>query len=337
MLKKSLTILALVVIVLSAFMVTNTPTQAQKKPLKIALSLPDLSFPFFVNMVKQVQDEATKLGDITIVVMDGQNKTDKQTADLESAIAQKYDGVLVSPITVDAMQPAIQEVVDAKIPVVTIDRNVSGVKTLAHAGADNVKGGELQGQLIMKMFPNGAKIFNLQGEPGASPAIDRNKGLHNALDPVKDKYQIVFEQTANFRRDKGLSVTEAGLAANDVPDVISAANDEMAFGAVEALKAKNLVGKVVVIGFDALPEALLAVKNGEMTGTVEQLPGGQSRTALNLITDFLRDGKSPAQHDNFLTPIMITKDNLKDAERIAEIEAPATMAATMAPTMAATK
>jgi len=330
MLKKTVTILTLFVVVLSVFMVGGAPTRAQKKPLKIALSLPDLSFPFFVNMVKQVQDEATKLGDITIVVLDGGNKTDKQTADLESVIAQKYDGLLVSPITVDAMQPAIQEVVDAKIPVVTIDRNVSGVKTLAHAGADNVKGGELQGQLIMKMFPNGAKVFNLLGEPGSSPAIDRNKGLHNALDPVKDKYPIVFEQTANFRRDKGLSVTEAGLAANAVPDVISAANDEMAFGAVEALKAKNLVGKVAVLGFDALPEALLAVKNGEMTGTVEQLPGGQSRAALNLIVDFLRNGKSPAQHDNFLTPAMITKDNLKDAERIAEIEAPATMAATAA-------
>jgi ABC-type sugar transport system substrate-binding protein len=337
MLKKTVVILALLAIVFSAFMVSGTPTRAQNKPLKIALSLPDLAFPFFVNMVKQVQDEATKLGDVTIIVMDGQGKTDKQTADLESVIAQKYDGLLVSPITVDAMQPAVQEVVDAKIPVVTIDRNVSNVKTLAHVGADNVKGGELQGELIMKMFPNGAKIFNLQGTPGASPAIDRNKGLHNVLDPVKDKYKIIFEQTANFNRDNGLSVTEAGLNANDVPDVISCANDDMALGAIEALKAKNLVGKVAVIGFDALPEALLAIKNGQQTGTVEQFPGGQSRTALDLIVDYLRNNKSPEKHDNYLTPAMITKDNLNDAERIAEIEAPATMAATMAPTMAATK
>ena len=336
MFKKSVTLIALFVIALSAFMVSGPPVHAQNKPLKIALSLPDLSQPFFVNMVKQVQEEAAKIGDITIVVMDGQNKTDKQTADLENVIAQKLDGVLVSPLSVDAMQPAVQEVVDAKIPVVTIDRNVIGVKTLAHAGADNVRGGELQGELIMKMFPKGARIFNLLGAPGASPAIDRNKGLHNVLDPVKDKYKIVFEQTANWQRADGLSVTEAGLAANDAPDVINAANDNMAFGAVEALKAKNLVGKVVVLGFDALPEALLSVKNGEMTGTVDQLPGGQSRTALNLIVSFLRDGKSPQKHDNFLIPIMLTKDNLKDAERIAEIEAPATMAATMAPTMATT-
>jgi len=332
MFKKTITILTLLVLVFSAASLSN-PAKAQTKKLKIALSLPDLAFPFFVNMAKQAQDEAAKLGDVTVDILDGQNKTDKQTADLESVIANKYDGLLVSPITADAMAPAVQEVVDAKIPVATIDRNVTGVKTLAHVGADNVKGGELQAQLIMKMFPKGAKVFNLLGTPGASPAIDRAKGLHNILDGKAD-YKIVFEQTANFRRDDGLKVAEAALAANDVPDVINCANDDMALGVVEALKAKNLVGKVVVIGFDALPEALLAVKNGEMTGTVEQTPGGQTRNALNVIVSFLRENKTPAQHDTYLTPVMITKDNLKDAERISEIEAPGT--ATMAATMAAT-
>lgn len=53
---------------------------------------------------------------------------------------------------------------------------------------------------MVDAFPNGAKIFHLQGQPGAGPAIDRNKGVHNVLDPLKDKYQIIFEQTANFAR-----------------------------------------------------------------------------------------------------------------------------------------
>ena len=97
------------------------------------------------------------------------------------------------------MAPAIQQAVDAGIPVVTIDRRVDNVPgILAHVGADNVKGGEAQGELILKLFPDGAKIINLQGQPGASPAIDRNKGLHNVLDTATDKYKFVFEQTANF-------------------------------------------------------------------------------------------------------------------------------------------
>ena len=116
------------------------------------------------------------------------------------------------------MAPAIKEAVKAGVPVVTIDRRVDGVEgILAHVGADNVKGGEAQGKLIMEAFPNGAKIFHLQGQPGAGPAIDRNKGVHNVLDQAKDKYQIVFEQTANFARAEGLSVTEAGLAGMASP------------------------------------------------------------------------------------------------------------------------
>jgi len=334
MFKKIVNIAALLVVVASAFMVSSgTPTRAQAKKLKIAFSVPSLEFPFFVHMVKQAQDEAARIGDITIDILDGQNKTDKQNADLESTVVNKYDGVVVSPLASDATAPAVQEVVDAKIPIVTIDREVTGVNTLAHVGADNVKGGELQGQLIMKMFPKGAKIFNLQGQPGTSPAIARNKGLHNALDGKAD-YKIVVEQTGNFKREDGLKVVEAALAANEPPDVIVAANDEMAFGAIEALKAANLTGKVAVIGFDALPEALLAVKNGTLTGTVEQQPGGQTRGALKVIVDYLRNNTKPAQHDNYLTPIMITKDNLKDAERLGEIEAPST--ATMAATIAAT-
>ena len=88
---------------------------------------------------------------------------------------------------------------DAGIPVVTIDRRVDGVEgILGHVGADNVKGGEAQAQLIVEKFPDGARIVNLQGQPGASPAIDRNKGVHNILDPLTDKYVFVAEQTANF-------------------------------------------------------------------------------------------------------------------------------------------
>lgn len=311
------------------------PAGAQVKKLKIAASLPDMSFPFFINMVKQIQDEAGKLGDIEITVFDGQNQTGKQSEGLEKVIDQKFDGLLISPLNADTMVPAIQDVVDTRIPVITIDRNVNSVQTLAHVGADNVKGGELQAQLIMTLFPNGATIFNIQGTPGATPAIERNRGLHNILDG-KSPYKIIFEKTGNFRQADGKSVVEAALASGTPPDVINCANDDMALGAIDALKSKGLIGKVAVIGYDALPEALLAVKNGEMAGTVEQFPGGQSRRALQLLVEYLRNAKTPSQHDNYLPPQMITKENLTAAERIGEIETPATPGATMSATMAAT-
>jgi ABC-type sugar transport system substrate-binding protein len=318
--KASLGVLILMLAVLAV-----APVMGQGETLRIAFSVPGLSFPFFVHMERQIQDEAAKIGGIELIVLDGQDRTEKQIADLEQMIAEQVDGLIISPRTSDGLAPAVQEVIDAGIPVVTIDRNIAGEtaqNTLAHVGADNVKGGEAQGELLLKMFPNGARIFNLQGTPGASPAIDRNQGLHNIVDPVADKYQIIFEQTANFNRADGLNVTENGLAAQDTPpDVIVAANDDMALGAIEALKARNLVGQVVVFGFDALPEALDSVRDGALTGSVEQFPGGQSRAALNIMVEYLLNGTAPAQHDNFLTPKMVTRDNFNEAERLSEVPA----------------
>ncbi len=300
----------------------SAPTVAADKQLKIMVSLPNMAFPFFVHMVDAMKAESAKLGGIELVVADGQGSSPKQTADVEAAITQGVDGIVISPNEVDAMAPALQEAVDAKVPVVTIDRRVDKVPgILAHVGADNVKGGEAQGELIMKLFPNGATVMNLQGQSGSSPAIDRNKGLHNVLDKAKDKYKIVFEDTAAFDRSKGMAMTELALdSMKTPPDVIVCANDDMALGALQTLKARNLVGKVKLIGFDALPEALGQIRDGNMTATIEQMPGGQSKGALDTLVAFLRDGKKPDQKVTLLTPIAITKDNLNQAERLNEVK-----------------
>jgi ABC-type sugar transport system substrate-binding protein len=163
---------------------------AQGKTLTILTSLPSLSFPFFVHMQKQLAAEAKTLGSITLLETDGQNSAPKQTGDVEAAITKGVDAIVISPLDVNALAPAVQEAVNAKVPLVTIDRRINGVEgILAHVGADNVKGGEAQGEAIVAAFPNGAKVFHLQGQPGAGPAIDRNKGLHSVLDQHKDKFK----------------------------------------------------------------------------------------------------------------------------------------------------
>jgi inositol transport system substrate-binding protein len=296
------------------------PAQAAGKHLTIVATSPDLAFPFFKHMTDQVADEAKKIGDIDLTITDGQRSSPKETADIEAAITKGVDGLLVDPNDVDALAPAIQEAIDAKIPVVTVDRRVDKVPgILAHVGADNVKGGEAQGALIEKLFPNGATVMNLQGQSGASPAIDRNKGLHNILDQAKDKYKIVFEDTAGFDRTKALAMTESALASMSTPpDVIVAANDDMVLGALEAVKARNL--KVTLIGFDALPETLGDIKAGTVTATIDQLSGQQVRASFDALVAFLRDGTKPAQQVTLLTPIAITKDNLNQAERLDEVK-----------------
>jgi inositol transport system substrate-binding protein len=310
------------VTIISVFLLTviHFGSPASAKDLVIMTSLPSMEFPFFVHMQKQLDQEARRIGGIKIMAADGQNRVPKQTADVESAIIQGVDGIIISPIDVNAMAPALQQAIDAGIPVVTVDRYVGGVPDIyAHVGADNVKGGEAQARLIMEMFPSGATIVNLQGQPGASPAIDRNKGLHNILDG-NSKYKIVAEQTANWSRDQGMSVTENILTGlSSPPDVINAANDDMALGAMEAVKARGL--NVKILGFDALPEAIAAVRDGSLMATVEQFPGGQSKTALNLLVNDLRSSTKPYNRVIFLNPITITSDNYKqNAERIGEVK-----------------
>ena len=310
------------VTIISVFLlaVIHFGSPASAKDLVIMTSLPSMEFPFFVHMQKQLDQEARRIGGIKIMAADGQNRVPKQTADVESAIIQGVDGIIISPIDVNAMAPALQQAIDAGIPVVTVDRYVGGVPDIyAHVGADNVKGGEAQARLIMEMFPSGATIVILQGQQGASPAIDRNKGLHNILDG-NSKYKIVAEQTANWSRDQGMSVTENILTGlSSPPDVINAANDDMALGAMEAVKARGL--NVKILGFDALPEAIAAVRDGSLMATVEQFPGGQSKTALNLLVNDLRSSTKPYNRVIFLNPITITSDNYKqNAERIGEVK-----------------
>ncbi len=292
---------------------------ASAQDLTIASSMPALEFPFFVHMQRAIAAEAEKIGGIELVETDGQNQTTKQTADVEAAIIQGVSGIIISPTDAVAMAPALQQAVEAGVPVVTIDRRVDGVEgILAHVGADNVIGGQAQANLIVELFPEGARIVNLQGQPGASPAIDRNKGVHDILDPLSDKYEFVAEQTANFSRDQAVTVTEAILAGLDSPpDVIVAANDDMALGAIQVVQEQGL--DIAILGFDALPEALASVRDGGLTATVEQFPGGQSAQALQALVGHLRDGTTPAKL-TLLEPIAITKDNLDRAERLGELQ-----------------
>ena len=309
----------LMLVGVAAVALAAAPVTGRAQEFTILTSVPSLGFPFFVHMMKELKGEADSLG-VGTVESDGQNSTPKQTADVEAAVIQGLSGIVISPSDVNAMAPALQTAVDNGVPVVTIDRRVDGVPgIIAHVGADNVIGGEAQARLIKELFPDGARIVNLQGQPGASPAIDRNKGVHNILDG-DDKYQFIVEQTANFARDQGLSITESILAGLDSPpDVIVAANDDMALGAAEAIKAANLAGEVAILGFDALPEALAAVRDGVLTATVEQFRGGQSRKAVQVLVEHLKSGEAPAEELILLEPIAITKDNLDKAERLGEL------------------
>jgi ABC-type sugar transport system substrate-binding protein len=292
----------------------GTPAAArQDEQLQVVFSVPGLNFPFFVHMVNIAKERAAEL-DIELIVQDGQDDSATQSANLEAAIAQGVDGVVISPRN-EALAPAVQAVVDAGIPLVTIDRAVEGVEILGHVGADNVRGGEKQGEYLMEILPEGGNIIELQGTVGASPAIDRSAGFNSVI-ADRPEYKIVFQQTAGFKRDQGLTVSEQALQANPDVDAIVAANDDMALGAAEAAAGAGI--DVPIIGFDALPEALHAIEDGTLDATVDQWPGRQTAGAMEILVNYLRDGTEPAEHTTLIEPGLITADNLGEAERAEE-------------------
>src|SRR3712207_2394328 len=115
----------------------------------------------------------------------------------------------------------------------SVDRAVSGATTLGHVGADNVRGGEIQGEYLLEILPEGGRVIELQGTVGASPAIDRSAGFNAAI-ADHPEIEVVFQQSAGFLRDQGLTVTEQALQANPEVDAMVCGNDDMCFGAAEA-------------------------------------------------------------------------------------------------------
>ncbi len=297
------------------------PGAANAAGEKIIASFHNMAEPFFVVMTRELKDEAKKLN-VDVTVVDGQANSAKQTADVENALVQGVKGIIIAPTDVKALTPAVNEVIKAGVPIVTVDRYIEGAsKAVPHVGADNVAGGRGMVDWVVKNYPGGAKIVLLTGQPGSSSAIDRTKGVHQGVTKAGAKYKIVVEQTANWARDQGLTVTQNILTSlgKNRPDVIIAENDDMALGAIEALRESGAdKAGVKVMGFDAVPDALKKVRDGSLASTVEQSPSRQIRTALQQIVAKIREGKEIQSKS--IEPVLITAQNLKDAERLSEVK-----------------
>jgi len=272
-------------------------------PIKIGMSVPGLQFPFFVIMKDDAEKAAAKLG-ATIVFADAQNDSSKQASDIENFVSQKVDAILVSPMTVDSQVPAIEAAVKAGIPVATVDRKSNSDMVLVHVGADNVQGGRAAAKYVIDQLHNKGSVIELEGTPGASAAIDRKKGFDEVI--KKSGVKLLTSQTAEFNRAKGQSVMEGLIQKYPNFDAVFGANDEMIIGAVEALAAAGIKGKVT-IGFDATPDAFQYMKEGKLGATIDQFPGKQAGEALKYLVDYVKAKKKPAKQVYYINPEPVTK------------------------------
>ncbi|MGQ9473046.1 MAG: substrate-binding domain-containing protein [Candidatus Caldatribacteriaceae bacterium] len=316
--KKILGIILLVVLVGSCLL-----SVALAQDLTIGLSFPSLSFAWFSFLEQAVKDKAAQLGGITVVSLEAENNVSKQISIIEDMIVKGVNGVLLVPIEVEAVIPAVEALNKANIPVVTVDRRIkegAPVQVLCHVGADNTEGGRNAARYIVEKLtekygePKGT-VIELTGTPGAGPAIDRSGGFNEIIKQYPNI--TVKSQTANFRRDDGMKVMEDFIMSTPQIDAVFGANDEMILGAIQALQAsgKFKVEDVITVGFDALPEALKLIEEGILDATIEQFPGKQASTAFEILVKFLKEKVSPESSVLLIEPKVITKDNLNEAEK----------------------
>ena len=278
----------------------------------IGLAVPSLSHPFFIYLTKNVMDEAQKLG-VEVIASDAGDVAARQMSIIEDFIVKGVDGVLMSPIGADALVPAVESLNEAKVPVATVDRKVNGGNVLVHAGADNVEGGRVAARYLIAKLGGKGNVIELEGTPGASPAIDRKKGFEEEL--ARSNIKIIASQTAEFQRAKGQSVMENLMQAHGDFQGVYAANDEMILGAIEAMEAHGIdASTVVTVGYDAIPDALEYIKRGKLNATIEQFPGEQARKALRFLVENIRHGKNPPSNEVYIKPVAIDNSNLEQAE-----------------------
>jgi ribose transport system substrate-binding protein len=235
---------------------------------RIGLSVSTLNNPFFVTLRDGAQSAADEAG-AELIVSDAQNDTAQQQDDIQNFVTQQVNAILVNPVDSDAVVPAIEAANQANIPVIALDRGASGGELATTIASDNVQGGNLAGEELIRLVGSGS-VAQLEGTPGADPARDRGQGFQDAID-AQSAVEVVASQSANFDRAEGLNVAENILQAN--PDIagIFAQNDEMALGAVQALGG-SAGDDVKVVGFDAIEDALSAIQDGTMNATVAQQP-----------------------------------------------------------------
>jgi ABC-type sugar transport system substrate-binding protein len=245
---------------------------AAAKPLKVAVVVKAVTSDYWKlvgagvdqAMVDDPTIEATFLGPNEETDIEGQIRI------IEAQISAKVDALAVAPSQADQLAPTLQNAVDAGIPVVLIDTNIDTFDAKsAFVGTDNKLGGTMAGEFIAAKLQVGDEVAVIRGAAGDPVHNLREEGATEALEAAG--MNVVAIQPADSDRAKGQTVAENLLTANPNLKAIFATNDEMALGALNAAKAAGM--SLVIVGFDASPDALASIEAGELTGSVAQFPG----------------------------------------------------------------
>lgn len=313
-LKAGLAVLAAAGLLMAGGCSSGTPTDNNSTPGGAAGGLiyvitPAPSNTFFKAEADAAVAEAQQLG-YDAQSFSHDDDANKQSQLIDAAIAAKAVAIILDNAGADTSIAAVQKATDAGIPVFLIDReiNQSGIAK-AQIVSNNAQGATLAGQAFAKAMNGTGKYIELTGLATDTNAQVRSTGFHSVLDQYPDM-QMVAQQTANWDQTQAFNVTQTLLQSNpDVTGIISG-NDTMAMGAVAAVAAAGLTGKVTIVGFDGAPDAADAIKAGTLYATAMQPATKLAIMAVDQADQFLKTGSTGQPEKQSVDCILLDSTNV---------------------------
>jgi ribose transport system substrate-binding protein len=305
---------------------TSQPTAAK---YQIGFSQCTVKEPWRLLFNQELLKEAAKHPEVKLTVLDANDSTEEQVAQMRTFIHKKVDAILISPVVAAGLTGVVEEATKAGIPVVVLDRDVNTKDYPSFIGGDNIEIGRAVGRYVIAQLggPGQAKgiVYEVCGNLAATPAQERRDGFHEIVGK-EPGVQIIGGIDADWKKDRAQAVVQDALKSNPKIDVIYAHNDPMAHGAYLAAKAAGRAAGIKFVGIDGIPEeGLRWVRTGELTASFLYPPPGQK--GLQVALDIL--ARKPVEKRIILPSRLYTKDNVDQGGT--PIETPASQPAISQP------
>jgi len=276
-------------LILAGCLATLMSTPASAETIGVSMAL------FDDNFLTVLRNGIQKLGEskgVKVQIEDAQNDVAKQLDQVKNFVASGVDAIIVNPVDTSATEALSAAADSAGVPLVYVNRQPINLDKLpkkqAFVGSNEIESGTLEAFQVCQMLraqgkTDGARAYILIGELQNQSAIQRTKDVHDVIGMDMCNFiKIIDEQTANYQRNQAQDLMTNWLSSGEAFDAIFANNDEMAIGAIQALKAGGIgMDKVVVGGIDATQDALKAMQAGDLDVTVFQNAAGQGAGALD--------------------------------------------------------
>jgi ABC-type sugar transport system substrate-binding protein len=272
-----------ILIALAAATVLSSPAFAAK----IGVSMDKFDDNFLTVLRNAMAEYAKTQPGVTLQIEDAKDDVSKQLSQVQNFIANGVDAIIVNPVDTSATAAITKAAADASVPLVYVNRQPIDVDKLgqkaAFVASNEAESGTLETKQICKLLGGKGNILVMEGVLSNQSAVQRTKDIHEVIStPDCSGMKVVAEQTANYDRTQAQNLMTNWLSKGMKFDAVVSNNDEMAIGALQAMKSAGMDTKAAIVGgIDATQDALASMKAGDLKVTVFQDAAGQGKGAVD--------------------------------------------------------